>query len=132
MSARSMERLRRCSAAHLHTTGEAKKMMMRSRLGELLLRRDADTTEPKAHAASKMALPTRLERGAVSRDAKCGVGVWQWDTSGHMTPMREACRARVTWTSRKRCCYCRRRAGDAEANDAAGADLLRWCRYCWD
>ncbi len=73
-----MERLRRCSAAHLHTTGEAKKMMMRSRLGELLLRRDADTTEPKAHAASKMALPTRLGRGwcraAPSAALEFGIG----------------------------------------------------------
>jgi hypothetical protein len=58
-----MERLRRCSAAHLQTTREAKKMMMRSRLGEMLLQRDADTTEAEADAASKKALVTRLERG---------------------------------------------------------------------
>jgi hypothetical protein len=38
-------------------------MMMRSRLGELLLQRDADTTEAEADAASKKALVTRLERG---------------------------------------------------------------------
>ena len=50
------ERLRRGSAAHLRATCEAKKMMMRSRLGEPLLRRDADTSEAKADAASKMAL----------------------------------------------------------------------------
>ena len=42
--------------AHAAAAVEAKKMMMRSRLGDPLLRRDADTSEAKADAASKMAL----------------------------------------------------------------------------
>ena len=68
-----MERLRRRSAAHLHITGDAKKMMMRSRLGDPLLRRDADTSEAKADAASKMALLTALERGAGAPDGAAGL-----------------------------------------------------------
>jgi hypothetical protein len=69
-----MERLRRRSAAHLHITGDAKKMMMRSRLGELLLRLDADTTEVEADAASNLALLTRMERGPGAPDG--AVGSW--------------------------------------------------------
>ena len=68
-----MERLRRRSAAHLHITGDAKKMMMRSRLGELLLRLDADTTEVEADAASKLALLTRMERGGGRAGRSCGL-----------------------------------------------------------
>jgi hypothetical protein len=67
------ERLRRGSAAHLRATCEAKKMMMRSRLGDPLLRRDADTSEAKADAASKMALLTALERGAGAPDGAAGL-----------------------------------------------------------
>ena len=48
-------------------------MMMRSRLGEPLLRRDADTSEAKADAASKMALLTALERGAGAPDGAAGL-----------------------------------------------------------
>jgi hypothetical protein len=48
-------------------------MMMRSRLGELLLRRDADTTEAEADAASKKALLTQLERGAGAPDGAVGL-----------------------------------------------------------
>ena len=48
-------------------------MMMRSRLGELLLPRDADTTEAKADAASKKALLTQLERGAGAPDGAVGL-----------------------------------------------------------
>jgi hypothetical protein len=46
---------------------------MRSRLGELQLRRDADTTEAKADAASEMALLTQLERGASAPDGAVGL-----------------------------------------------------------
>lgn len=46
---------------------------MRSRLVELQLRCDADTTEAKADAASEMALLTPLERGAGAPDGALGL-----------------------------------------------------------
>jgi hypothetical protein len=73
-----MERLRCCSAAHLQTTWEAKKMMMRSRLGELLLQLDADTTEAEVDAASKEALLTQLERGAEHVTRSLGPRTAMW------------------------------------------------------
>ena len=82
---------------HLHITGDAKKMMMRSRLGELLLRLDADTTEVEADAASNLALLTRMERGAGAPDGAVG----SWRHADDRLKKAECCpRVAVCWRLR--------------------------------